>query len=236
MSTSGSSGRSRSRSPAACGTAAATTGPDAGLDVDPEPDRRDGRHDVGVQDGRVHAVAANRLQGDLGGQVGVADGGEDRSRSRGRPEYSGSERPAWRMNQTGMRSVASPDTLPGTGSRGGGRTSVPSQPRVPSPPTDGRPARRGRDDPEAPCDAASTTIRSRSPHCRRTTQPTWPRSTGPCRSVTTTWMPVSACRCSSRRSARCATRRWRTSTRTGSAGSAWRSRSALVELGEDPGR
>ena len=52
-------------------------GPDAGDDVHPEADGGDGDHDVGVEDGGVDAVAADRLQGDLGGQVRLPDDVED---------------------------------------------------------------------------------------------------------------------------------------------------------------
>ena len=54
-----------------------TTGPTPGCDVDAEADGGDGHDDVGVEDGGVDAVAPHRLEGDLGGQVGVADGVED---------------------------------------------------------------------------------------------------------------------------------------------------------------
>ena len=48
-------------------------------DVDAEADGV-GRHDdVAVQHGGVDAVAAHRLQRDLGGQVGLLDGVEDRA-------------------------------------------------------------------------------------------------------------------------------------------------------------
>ena len=50
---------------------------DAGRDVDAEADGGDRHDDVGVEDGGVDAVAAHRLQGDLGRQLGLADGVED---------------------------------------------------------------------------------------------------------------------------------------------------------------
>ena len=46
-------------------------GADAGLDVDVDADGGQGGDDVGEEDGGVDAVAAHRLEGDLGGQVGV---------------------------------------------------------------------------------------------------------------------------------------------------------------------
>ena len=46
-------------------------------DVDAEPDRADRHDDVGEQDGGVDPVAADRLQRDLGRQLGVGDGLED---------------------------------------------------------------------------------------------------------------------------------------------------------------
>ena len=52
-------------------------GTHAGVDVDAEADGGDGRHDVGEQDRGVDAVAAHRLQRDLGGEVGPADGVAD---------------------------------------------------------------------------------------------------------------------------------------------------------------
>ena len=45
--------------------------------VDAEADGRDGHHDVGVEDRRVDAVSPDRLEGDLGGHVGLADRVED---------------------------------------------------------------------------------------------------------------------------------------------------------------
>ncbi len=82
---SGSSGRSRSRS-AALRKGCSTTGPRPGCDVDAEADGGHRHHDVGVQDGGVHAVAAHRLQGDLGRQLGLAQGVEDAA---GRPAGPG---------------------------------------------------------------------------------------------------------------------------------------------------
>ena len=49
----------------------------AGGDIDAEPDRVGGNDDVAVQHGRVDAVAAHRLQGELGGEVRLLDGVED---------------------------------------------------------------------------------------------------------------------------------------------------------------
>ena len=47
---------------------------DAGHDVEVDADRLERQHDVGEEDRRVDAVAAHRLQGDLGDQVGVHAG------------------------------------------------------------------------------------------------------------------------------------------------------------------
>ena len=52
---------------------------DPGFDVDAEPDGVHRGHDVGVQDRGVHPVAAHGLQRDLGGQVGIRDGPQDRA-------------------------------------------------------------------------------------------------------------------------------------------------------------
>ena len=45
---------------------------DSRLDVEVDPDRLEGHHDVAEQDRRVHAVPANRLHRDLGDEVGAA--------------------------------------------------------------------------------------------------------------------------------------------------------------------
>ena len=59
--------------------------PGAGRDVDAEADGV-GRHDdVAVEHGGVDAVAAHRLQRDLGGQLGPLDGVEDRALAADRP-------------------------------------------------------------------------------------------------------------------------------------------------------
>ena len=50
---------------------------DPRLDIDAETDGVDGYDDVGVQDGGVDAVAADRLEGDFRGQIGKLDGVED---------------------------------------------------------------------------------------------------------------------------------------------------------------
>ena len=47
---------------------------DAGLDVEVDADGLERQHDVGEEDGRVDAVAAHRLQGDLDDQLGVHAG------------------------------------------------------------------------------------------------------------------------------------------------------------------
>ena len=54
-------------------------GPGAGRDVDAEADGVDRNDDVGVQHGGIDAVATNRLEGDLGGQLGLLDRLEDRA-------------------------------------------------------------------------------------------------------------------------------------------------------------
>ena len=59
----------------------------ARFDIDPEPDGVDRHHDVGEEDGGVHPVAAHRLEGQLGGQGAVADGGEDGTAAPGRPVF-----------------------------------------------------------------------------------------------------------------------------------------------------
>ena len=51
---------------------------DAGHDVDPEADGMHRGHDVGVEDGGIDPVPADGLEGDLGGEVGLCDGVEDR--------------------------------------------------------------------------------------------------------------------------------------------------------------
>ncbi len=82
-------------------------GTDARCDGEPETDGVSRHDDVGVEDRSIDVVATDRLQRDLGGEVGVGNGVEDRSGAR-MARYSGSERPAWRMNQTGTRSWGSP--------------------------------------------------------------------------------------------------------------------------------
>jgi hypothetical protein len=53
-------------------------GADPGHDVDADARKHERRHDVGEEDGRIHLVAAHRLQCDLGGQLGDEAGLEDR--------------------------------------------------------------------------------------------------------------------------------------------------------------
>ena len=67
-------GRGRRR----CGTARATTGPMPGHDVEVDADRLERHDDVGEEDRRVDAVAADRLQRDLGDEVGRRAGVEHR--------------------------------------------------------------------------------------------------------------------------------------------------------------
>ena len=52
-------------------------GPDPRRDGEAEPHRMGGDHDVGVEDRGVDVVAADGLEGDLGGEIGVGDGVED---------------------------------------------------------------------------------------------------------------------------------------------------------------
>ena len=87
--------------------APATTGPDAldELDVDAHPE--DGRHDVREHHGRVDAVPAHRLERHLGAELGLARRSRRARAARGSRGTPGSERPAWRMNQTGVRSTGS---------------------------------------------------------------------------------------------------------------------------------
>ena len=53
-------------------------GAGAGCDVDAESDSVRRHHDVAVQHGGVDAIAAHRLQRDLGGQIGLLEGIQDR--------------------------------------------------------------------------------------------------------------------------------------------------------------
>ena len=52
---------------------------DARRDVDAEADRVHGHHDVGIHDGGIDPVSTDRLQRDLGREVGFLDGIEDAS-------------------------------------------------------------------------------------------------------------------------------------------------------------
>ena len=52
-------------------------GPDARFDAHVDPDRRERRNDVAEHDRRIEGHAAERLQGDLDGQLGLADRLED---------------------------------------------------------------------------------------------------------------------------------------------------------------
>ena len=81
-------------------------GADAGLDLEGDAEAGERGGDVGEQDRRVHAEPADRLEGDLRAQGGsrVISTSEARSRM---ARNSGSERPAWRMNQTGVTSMGS---------------------------------------------------------------------------------------------------------------------------------
>ena len=84
----------------------AITGPTSGTMSRSMPGGLERHHDVGEQDRGVDVVAAHRLHGDLADQL----------RRRSRPpacvclarsaRYSGSERPAWRMNHTGSGGFA----------------------------------------------------------------------------------------------------------------------------------
>ncbi len=53
--------------------------PATGLDVHAEADGGHRHHDVGEQDGGIDAVAAHRLQGQLGGELRAMESGEDAS-------------------------------------------------------------------------------------------------------------------------------------------------------------
>ena len=53
--------------------------PGTGRDVDAEPDGMRRHDDVAVEHRRVDAVAPHRLQRDLGGELGLLDGVEDRA-------------------------------------------------------------------------------------------------------------------------------------------------------------
>ena len=55
-------------------TGRSTTGPTPGHDVEVDADGLERQHDVGEEDGRVHAVATHRLQRDLDDQVGLHAG------------------------------------------------------------------------------------------------------------------------------------------------------------------
>ena len=83
----------------------ATTGPTPGDDVEVDADGRQRDDDVGEEDRGVDAVAAHRLQGDLGDEVRARGRTRASRRPRARSRYSGSERPAWRMNHTGVWST-----------------------------------------------------------------------------------------------------------------------------------
>ena len=67
-------------------------GTDARCDGEPETDGVSRHDDVGVEDRSIDVVATDRLQRDLGGEVGVGNGVEDRSGA-ANARYSGSERP-----------------------------------------------------------------------------------------------------------------------------------------------
>jgi hypothetical protein len=57
------------------------------LDLHTESHRRHRHHDVAEEDGGVDAVAAHGLQGELGRQVGLADGVEDAAFAPGDPVF-----------------------------------------------------------------------------------------------------------------------------------------------------
>ena len=78
MSASGSKGRSRARSSGAAEGPVHHRAP-ALFDLHAEAHGGGGHHDVAEEDGGVDAVAAHRLQGQLGGELGLADGVEDAS-------------------------------------------------------------------------------------------------------------------------------------------------------------
>ena len=99
--------RSRARSAAAAERARSTTGPRPGTTSTPKPIAWTRHDDVGEQDRGVDPVAAHRLQGHLAGQLGVARSRRGSSPLPRSARYSGSERPAWRMNQTGTCATGS---------------------------------------------------------------------------------------------------------------------------------
>ena len=100
-----------------CAPGRATTGPGAGHDVHADPGRVQRHDDVGEQDRGVDAVAADRLQRDLAGERGVRQACSIPVPAR-RARYSGSERPAWRMNHTGACDGRPRAPPRGTGRRG----------------------------------------------------------------------------------------------------------------------
>ena len=75
-SSAGANGRNRDRS-AAPRKGDATTGPTSGFDLDAEADGVHRHDNVGEENRRVHAVAVHGLQGQLRGQRGVGDGGQN---------------------------------------------------------------------------------------------------------------------------------------------------------------
>ena len=87
-------------------TGAATTGPTPATMSRSTPAALSGTMMSREQDRRVHPVPAYRLEGDLGDQVRPGAGVEHADPGP-HARYSGSDRPAWRMNQTGVRSTGS---------------------------------------------------------------------------------------------------------------------------------
>ena len=75
------------------------------LDLDAHAEHRG--HDVREHHGGVHAVAPDGLEGHLGAELRRVRHLEELRDARGSARYSGSERPAWRMNHTGVRSTGS---------------------------------------------------------------------------------------------------------------------------------
>ena len=87
---------------------------DAGLDLDVQPGDDERQHDVGEEDRGVHPVPADRLQGDLGDQVGVLARLEHR-----RP---GAQRPVLRQRPAGL--AHEPDRGPAHRQAAGGADEV----------------------------------------------------------------------------------------------------------------
>ena len=93
---------------------------DVGHDVQIDARRPQRHHDVGKQDGGIDAVAAHRLQRDLAHQLGIETAASMLCCVRS-SRYSGSERPACRMNHTGTRLGLRPPAAARYGDSGSSR-------------------------------------------------------------------------------------------------------------------